>query len=184
MTEQKLIYLTSNETRILPADQLLVLSLEDHIVLLFLPDGGQILALGQFPPAAFRSLILLLKSPHGASYAEFLASLHCPYSIIKQILQSHAADDVPEFQVHVSHWQQHLEKAAEKGADALEKELKQVRWAVKERRGVQPIIRKKGFGWRVKVLPRKGYILLRALVSEQKPPIPSVSQTETKTGTH
>jgi hypothetical protein len=75
------------------------------------------------------------------------------------------SDDVPEFQQLSAHWQEHLREATSKldqDPEALERELKPVRWAVKEKRGIQVIARANGFGWRVRGLSRKGYVLLRA----------------------
>lgn len=167
----------------MPAEQRLVVNLEEQIVTLFLPASEKILAQSQFPPSAFRALILLFKSPRGASYAELLASLHCPESMIKLILAAHTSDDVPAFQAEVTHWQEHLAEAAakvEKDPEALERELKPVRWAVKEKRGIQPIARKTGFGWRIRVLPRRGYILLRALPPIAEKPEPHLVLTGTR----
>jgi hypothetical protein len=164
--QENLVHLTSNEIRIIPAGQRLVINLEEHIVTLVWTESAHILAQSQFPPSSFRALILLLKSPNGASYAEILASLHCSYRIIKQLLAARTSDDVTEFQVEAMHWQEHLAEAAARVArdpEALERELKPARFAVKEKRGIQPIARQKGFGWRVHVLPRRGYILLRPL---------------------
>jgi hypothetical protein len=165
MSDQKLIHFTSDDLRIIPPGQRLVLNLEEHIVTLFWPATEMILAQGRFPPSAFRSLVVLLKSPRGASYAELLAGLHCTEEVLKHLLASRTTDDVPEFQQLSSHWQEHLAAATSQlnhDPEALERELKPVRWAVKEKRGIQAIARANGFGWRVRGLSRKGYVLLRA----------------------
>lgn len=164
--QENLVTITSNEVRIIPASQRLVINLAERIVTLIETEFAHILAQGQFPPSSFRALILLLKSPNGASYAEILASLHCSDSMIRRLLAARTSDDVTAFQVEVMRWQDHLAEAAARVAkdpEALERELKPARFAVKEKRGIQPIAREAGFGWRVHVLPRRGYILLRAL---------------------
>jgi hypothetical protein len=172
--QKKLIHLTSDDLRIIPPGQRLVVNVEEHIVTLFWPATEKILAQGHFPPSAFRTLVVLLKSPRGASYAELLAGLHCTEEVLKQLLAARTSDDVPEFQALASHWQDHLVEATsrlEKDPEAWEREVKPVRWAVKEKRGVQAIARKNGFGWRVRGLSRKGYVLLRA-------PAPASEQAE------
>jgi hypothetical protein len=179
-TQERLVSLSATEVRILSAGQRLVVNLDEHIVTLLLPATGDVLAQGQFPPSAFRALILLFKSSRGASYAELLASLHCPESMIKRILAAPTPDDVAEFQAVVTHWQEHLAEAAtkiERDPEALERELKPARWAVKEKRGIQPIARKTGFGWRIRALPRRGYILLRALPATAEKSEPHVVLT-------
>jgi len=184
MTDQKLIHLTTDDLRIIPPGQRLVLNLEEHIVTLFWPETEKILAQGRFPPAAFGSLVVLLKAPRGASYAELLAGLHCSGEILRQILAARTIDDVPEFQQLASHWQDHLAEATSKldeDPEALERELKPVRWAVKEKRGIQAIARKNGFGWRVRGLSRKGYVLLRAPTTTPAPTEAHVSLTASKT---
>lgn len=165
MTDQKLTYLTSDDVRIIPLGQRLVINREEQIVTLLSPGAEAILAQSQFPTSAFRTFIVLLKSPRGASYAELLAGLHCSEEVIKLLLAARTTDDVPEFHALAYHWQEHLVAATarvERDPFALERELKPIRWAVKLKRGVQGIAREKGFGWRVRVMPRKGYVLLRA----------------------
>lgn len=184
MADQKLVHLTHNDSRIIQSGQRLVINLEEQIVTLFWPEAETILAQSQFPPAAFRALILLLKSPPGASYAEILACLHSSGDVVRQLLAARSPDDVAEFQVAAMHWQEHLLEAASrvpKDPEALERELKPVRWAVKERRGIQTISRQKGFGWRVRVLPRKGYILLRPSPPAQLHPELQVSLSGSST---
>ena len=184
MADQKLIHLNPDEIRIIPPGQRLVLNLEEHIVTLFWPATEKILAQGRFPPSAFRSLIVLLKSPRGASYAELLAGLHCSEEVLKQLLAARTIDDVPEFQALASHWQGHLVAATSKldqDPEALERELKPVRWAVKEKRGIQAIARENGFGWRVRGLSRKGYVLLRAPTTPTAQTEAHVSLTASKT---
>src|ERR1700730_9814379 len=73
---QKLIHLTSDDLRIIPPGQRLVVNLEEHIVTLSWPATEKRLAQSHVPPSAFRTLVVLLKSPRGASYAELLAGLH------------------------------------------------------------------------------------------------------------
>jgi len=183
MADQKLIHLTSDDLRIIPPGQRLVVNLEEHIVTLFWPATEKILAQGHFPPSAFRTLVVLLKSPRGASYAELLAGLHCAEEVLKQLLAARTSDDVPEFQQLASHWQEHLAEATSKldqDPEALERELKPVRWAVKEKRGIQAIARKNGFGWRVRGLSRKGYVLLRAPTSTSEQAEAHVSLTASK----
>lgn len=184
MADQKLIHLTSEDLRIIAPGQRLVLNLEEHIVTLFWPATEKILAQGRFPPSAFRTLVVLLKSPRGASYAELLAGLHCAEEVLKHLLAARTTDDVPEFQQLSAHWQEHLKEAASKlGQDpeALERELKPVRWAVKEKRGIQAIARANGFGWRVRGLSRKGYVLLRAPSAASEQTEAHVSLTASRT---
>jgi hypothetical protein len=175
MTGQMIVYLTSDDVRIILPGQRLAINAEEQIVTLFSPGADAILAQGQFPPSAFRAFIVLLKSPRGASYAELLAGLNCSEEVIKQLLAARTTDEVSEFHTLAYHWQKHLVAATaevERDRFALERELKPIRWAVKLQRGVQSIARDKGFGWRVRVMPRKGYVLLRASTppAEARPP--------------
>ena len=178
MTGPTIVYLTSHDTRIIPQGQRLAINAEEQIVTLLAPGADAILAQAQFPPSAFRAFIVLLKSPRGASYAELLAGLNCSEEVIQQLLDARTTDEVSEFHTLAYHWQEHLVAAAsrvEQDPFALERELKPVRWAVKLQRGVQTIARDKGFGWRVRAMPKKGYALLRASTSpaEARPQPPA-----------
>jgi hypothetical protein len=175
---EKLVYLSAEEVRLLPAGYRLTLNIAEEIVILLPPEAGRVVAACVFPHNAFRALIILLKSPRGASYAEIYAAMRCPENVIRQILAAPAADQSEEFQVYVGIWQQHLEQVALKGNLALERELKPVRRAVREKRSVHTLGRENGFGWRVRIQTRRGYQLLRApigQVSGGKPPDPAMA---------
>lgn len=168
MTDQEkeyLVHLSSEEVRLLLPGHWLVLNLEDEIATLFDPSGARVLAQCQFPHYAFRALILLLKSPRGASFAEIYAACRCPDPVIRQVLAAPDASQSEEFQVHVRLWHQHLEQVAARGKKASIHELKAVRRAVREKRSVHTLGRAHGFGWRVRAQPRHGYQLLRAPVA-------------------
>lgn len=163
--QEKLVYLSPEDVRLMPAGHCLVINAEEQIVTLLHQETVRVVAQKQFPAYVFRALILLLKSTQGASYAQLFACLRCPEQVIRQLLAAPSAEQVREFQVDVAYWQRYLEQVALKGPQALNRELKPVRRAVKETRGLQPLLQQNGFDWRVRALYRRGYILLRAPVS-------------------
>jgi hypothetical protein len=163
---EKLVQLSAEAVRLLPVGYRLILNVREDIVTLLSPEAGHIVAQCVFPHNAFRALVILLKSPRGASYAELYAAMRCPETVIRQVLASSSADQSEEFQVYVGLWHQHLEQAALKGNLALERELKPIRRAVREKRSVHALGRECGFGWRVRVQTRRGYQLLRAPVGQ------------------
>jgi hypothetical protein len=162
------IYLTPPQTRVLHPGQRLIINPQDLIVTLDSPASGLFLAQCRFPTAAFRALILLLKSQRGASYAELLTVLYASEEVFTQLLQAPTADDAPMFRAEVPRWQEHLDETTiriDKDPKALERELKPIRRAVKQEGGIQTISRQEGFGWRIRSLPQRegcGYILLRS----------------------
>jgi len=169
MTKQepeKLVHLSAEEVRLLPVGYRLILNIAEEIVTLLSPEAGRIVAQSVFPHNAFRVLVILLKSPRGASFAELYAAMRCPDTVIRQVLAAATADQSEEFQVFVGLWHQHLEEVALKGKQALAHELKPVRRAVKEKRSVHTLGRDSGFGWRVRAQSRRGYQLLRAPIGQ------------------
>jgi hypothetical protein len=175
---EKLVHLSAEEVRLLPAGYRLILNIAEETVTLLPPEAGRIVAQAVFPHNAFRALVILLKSPRGASFAEIYAAMRCPETVIRQVLAAATADQSEEFQVYVGLWHQHLEQVALKGKQALGHELKPVRRAVKEKRSVHTLGRDNGFGWRVRAQPRRGYQLLRAPIGQATgggPPAPAVA---------
>jgi hypothetical protein len=163
---EKLVHLSAEEVRLLPVGYRLILNISEEIVTLLPPEAGRIVAQCIFPHNAFRALVILLKSPRGASYAELYAAMRCPEAVIRQVLAQASADQSEEFQVYVGLWHQHLEQVALRGKPALGHELKPIRRAVKEKRSVHTLGRANGFGWRVRAQPRRGYQLLRAPIGQ------------------
>jgi hypothetical protein len=161
--DQHLLHLSSETVRVITADQILVLNLREHIVTLLARAQARILAQSRFPPNAFRALILLLTTPDGASYAHLLASLQCSEEVLGHLLTTQVSDP-PVLAALVTHWQAYLAQVTRQREDpgALERELRVIRWAVKGKRGIEPIAKQAGFGWRVHALPRHGYLLLRS----------------------
>jgi hypothetical protein len=162
MTAHSVLHLSSETVRVMAPGRMLVLNLEEQIVtLLAQTPQAHMLAQSRFPRSAFRALLLLLRCPSGATYAQLLASLHCSEEVLHRLVTTPASDR-SAFEALVSHWQTLHWQAAhqgEKGA-AVQRELKALRWAVKGKRGLEPIAQRAGFGWRVQALPRRGYLLL------------------------
>ncbi len=161
---KQLLHLGAEAIPVIAPGHLLVLHLGEQIVtLLAQAPQARILAQSHFPNSAFRALLLLLRSPHGATYAQLLASLHCSEDVLHQLVST-PVGHLSTFAALTTRWQEYLSQAAhqqEKGA-GVQRELKAVRWAVKGPRGLEPIAQRAGFGWQVHAFPRLGYLLLPA----------------------
>ena len=154
----KFVSLSPEEAPILPTGHHLVLNIDERIVTLLVL--GQISAQSQFSRNAFRLLFLLLNAPYGAGYAELLACLHCSESIFKKLLGASSYEQMVEILApQVEIWSTHLARIAIRGKLALEKELKTVRRAVKERHGANTVLKENGFALKIKVVYREGYII-------------------------
>jgi hypothetical protein len=161
---ERLIHLSSETVWLVPPAHFLVMNLEEQIVTLVMMATGQIKAQGRFPASAFRALVVLLKSPGGATYAELLAGLHCPATLLSRLLVADRLTEIEDFQEGIRRWQAYLAKAETRRSHdpgAVERELKALRWAVRGKRGLVTIARQRGFDWRVRAVSRQGYQLLR-----------------------
>lgn len=150
--------LTPAEVPALPAEHWLVLNADERIVTLVGPE--RISAQCRFSTSAFRLLFFLLRAPYGANYAELLACLRCSETVFRKVFHTSSYEDALILlapQIH--RWHKHLERSAQQGNDVLERELKIVRRAAKERHGVNSILLKNGFSLTVKAMYRKGYLL-------------------------
>jgi len=156
----KFVSFSAEEVPALLPGHCLLLNVEERIVTML--DAGHICAQGRFSRSAFRLLGLLLRSPGGAEYAELLACLSCSEPVFRKLLETASHEQVLALLApQVERWSQHLERAACQGAPALEKELKIVRRALKERSGASTILQKNGFALTIRTLYRKGYLLTR-----------------------
>ncbi len=160
----RLIHLSPQMVRPIPPGHHLVINLEEQIVTQVAIKTAHITAQGRFPQSAFRALVILLKSPHVASYAELLAGLHCPAPLLGRLLVADRPAGIEDFQEDIRRWQAYLAAASARRSQdpaACERELKAVRWAVCGKRGLVTIARQRGFDWRVRAVARRGYQLLR-----------------------
>jgi hypothetical protein len=168
----RLLHLSAETVRSIPPAHYLVMNLEEQIVTQVAIPTARITAQGRFPASAFRALVVLLKSPHGASYTELLAGLHCPASLLERLLVADQLADVEAFQEGMRHWQAYLARAERERAHdprAIERELKALRWAVRGKRGLAGMAQRHGFNWRVRAVSRQGYQLLRTAPASPSP---------------
>lgn len=116
------------------------------------------ITLCHFPPGAFRGLVtLLLSFPEPASYARLAAAIQLPTAQIIDMLRSQS---LAPLHSHEEYWHRHLTQvAARQGPEAVHRELKLVRRAVKDPGGVADLLTSYIFGWRVKVAYKQGYLL-------------------------
>jgi hypothetical protein len=156
----KFVSFTAEEVPALAPEHCLLLNVEERIVTML--NAGHVCAQGRFSRSAFRLLGLLLRSPCGAEYVELLACLSCTEAVFRKMLMAASREQAHALLApQVERWSQHLERAACQGAPALEKELKIVRRALKERSGASTILQKNGFALTIRTLYRKGYLLTR-----------------------
>jgi hypothetical protein len=157
---EKFVRLSCEDLPLLPVGYYLTLNMDEHIVTLLGP--GHVYAQGRFSRSAFRIFCLLLKSPNGAEYAELLACLRCSEAFFRKLLASTSHEQMLELLApHVERWNNHLEQSSRQGKSALEKELKMVRRAAKERHGANTLLKKNGFALTIRPLYRRGYLLDR-----------------------
>src|SRR5260370_1706440 len=97
--KENLVHLSHEEVRLLPPGYRLVLNLEDELVTLLEPSAAPVLAQCQFPHYAFRALMLLLKSPRGASYAAIYAACRFPDADTTHGLAASEPSQSPDFPV-------------------------------------------------------------------------------------
>jgi hypothetical protein len=167
--QRKFVQFSCGEVPALPAEHSLTLNIDERIVTLLGP--GHICAQSQFPRGAFRLLCLLLRAPYGADYAELLACLSCPETVFRRVVNASSHEQALAFLApQTERWSKHLEYTARQGDAALEKELKMVRRAAKERCGANTVLQNNGFSLTVRALYRKGYLLDRAPDSRQPRP--------------
>ncbi|HLZ56960.1 MAG TPA: hypothetical protein VKR06_08435 [Ktedonosporobacter sp.] len=152
------IQFSYEDVTVLPGGCSLLLNIDERIVTLL--GAGGIQAQCRCSPSAFRLLFFLLQAPHGADYAELLACLRCSESVFRKLFASSSREQIlATLAPQVDRWHRHLEKSALHGKSALEKELKMIRRATKERSGVNAILKKHGFALTVRAMYRKGYLL-------------------------
>jgi hypothetical protein len=157
------VHLSPAEVPALPDGFRLMLNADERIVTLLGPE--RIHAQCHFSNGAFRLLFLLLRAPHGANYAELLACLRCSEAVFRRLLTTVSYEDaITLLAPQIDRWNKHLERSALQGNAVLERELKMVRRAAKERHGVDPILKKHGFALTVKAMYRKGYLLTSTLI--------------------
>jgi hypothetical protein len=155
------VQFSHQDVSVLPIGYSLTLNIDERIVTLL--KDGHIQAQCRCSPSAFRLLFLLLQAPYGASYAELLAGLRCSESVFRQIFFSTSRQQIlTTLAPLVDRWNRHLERTERQGKEALEKELKMIRRATKERSGVNAVLKKHGFSLRVQAMYRKGYLLTQA----------------------
>lgn len=163
---QKFVYLSPEDVPALPAGYFLTLNADERIVTLL--GHGRVCAQCRFSRSAFRLLFVLLRAPYGADYAELLACLRCSEAVFRKLLMAPSYEQMLEILApQIARWHTHLERCSDQGQDMLEKELKIVRRAAKERQGVNPILRKNGFALTVRALYRRGYLLTRVPLAQQ-----------------
>jgi hypothetical protein len=159
MMRQKFVYLSPEDVPALPAEHFLALNADERIVTLL--GHGRVCAQCRFSRSAFRLLFVLLRAPYGADYAELLACLRCPETLFRKLLTASSYEQMLEMLApHIARWHTYLERCSRQGS--LERELKIVRRAAKERQGVDSVLRKNGFALAVRALYRKGYLLTHA----------------------
>ncbi len=155
------VQLNTTDVPALCAGHWLMLNANERIVTLLGPE--RIYAQCRFSNSAFRLLFLLLRAPHGANYAELLACLRCSDTVFRRLLTTSSHEDVLVILApQIDRWNKHLERSALQGNAVLERELKMVRRAAKERHGVNALLKQNGFALTVKAMYRKGYLLTRA----------------------
>jgi len=158
MQKSQFMHLSPAEVAVLPDGHQLMLNVDERIVTQMGPE--RIYAQCSFPRRAFRLLFLLLRAPYGANYAELLACLLCSETIFRRLLTTTSHEEALTILApQVDRWHKHLDNCARQGNAILERELKMVRRAVKERHGVSSLLRKNGFALTVKAMYRKGYLL-------------------------
>jgi hypothetical protein len=163
---QKFVYLSPEDVPALPAEYFLALNADERIVTLL--GHGRVCAQCRFSRSAFRLLFVLLRAPYGADYAELLACLRCSEAVFRKLLMAPSYEQMLEILApQIARWHKHLERCSNQGQDMLEKELKIVRRAAKERQGVNPVLQKNGFALTVRALYRKGYLLTRVPLAQQ-----------------
>jgi hypothetical protein len=155
----RFLSITWRESPLLPFNHTLVLNTEERIITLI--HAGQVAAQCRCSQNAFRLFFLLLHSPLGADYVELLACLHCPESVFRKLLAASPSGQMFTLLApYTERWQKTLERIARADPSALEKELKIVRRAAKERHGANTLLKKHDFPLRVNPLYRKGYVLV------------------------
>jgi hypothetical protein len=153
---QKFVYLSPEDVPALPVGHFLTLNADERIVTLL--GHGRVCAQCRFSRSAFRLLFVLLRAPYGADYAELLACLRCSESAFRKLLTATSYEQMLEMLApQVERWHSYLERCSVQGS--LEKELKIVRRAAKERQGVNSVLQKNGFALAVRALYRRGYLL-------------------------
>lgn len=156
----KFVQLSQEDVPALPSGYHIMLNVEERIVTLIYQ--GRVCAQSRFSRSAFRLLCLLLRSPEGANYAELLACLRCSESTFRSLLAAPSHEQaLATLGSQVERWNKHLQRLARLSRTELEKELKMVRRAAKERCGANTILKKNGFTFSVQALYRKGYLLVR-----------------------
>jgi hypothetical protein len=166
--QKKFVSFSAEEVPALSADHYLLLNIEERIVTMLGP--GHICAQTRFTESAFRLFGLLLRAPQGAEYAELLACLSCPETVFRKLLLAGSHEQALALLApQVDRWNKHLERVAQQGASDLERELKMVRRALKERSGANTVLRKNGFALAVRTLYRKGYLLTRSSTTSLHP---------------
>ncbi len=159
--QKKFVSFSVEEVPALSADHRLLLNIEERIVTLLGP--GHICAQTRFTESAFRLFSLLLRTPEGAEYAELLACLSCPDTVFRKLLLASSHEQALALLApQVDRWNKRLEQVARQGSSSLERELKMVRRALKERSGAHTVLQKNGFALAVRTLYRKGYLLTRS----------------------
>jgi hypothetical protein len=152
------VQFSSADIAALPTGYCLVLHVNERIATLMGPEC--IRAQCRFPQSAFRLLFLLLRSPHGANYAELLACLRCSEPLFHRLLTTRSHEDLLTILApQIDRWHRHLEQSAKQGRAVLERELKVVRRALKEAHGLNAFLQNNGFTLKVEVMYRKGYLL-------------------------
>jgi hypothetical protein len=155
------VHFSHEDVPALPAEYHLMLNVNERIVTLL--GHENVFAQCRLSKNAFRILFLLLRAPSGANYAELLACLHCSDTIFQRLLSTCSHEDALAILApQVARWNKHLEYSAQKGNHILERELKMVRRATKERQGANTILKENGFALTVKPLYRRGYLLTQA----------------------
>jgi hypothetical protein len=153
---QKFVYLSPEDVPALPSGHFLTLNADERIVTLL--GQGRVCAQCHCSRSAFRLLFILLRAPYGADYAELLACLRCSEPVFRKLLTASSYEQVLEMLApQIARWHTYLERCSSQGS--LEKELKIVRRAAKERQGVNSVLRKNGFALAVRALYRRGYLL-------------------------
>jgi hypothetical protein len=164
--QAKFVHLSPEEVPALPKNHYLMLNVNERIVTLLGPE--HVCAQCRFPRSAFRILFFLLKAPCGADYAELLACLCCSDTVFYKLLAATSYERLCEILApQIGRWHKHLERSSAQGKTLLEKELKIVRRAVKERNGASTILQQNGFALTVRAMYRKGYLLAPAPVLQR-----------------
>ena|SRR6266700_5073495 len=155
------VHLSSDDAHVLSRGEYLMLNAKDRIITLLKP--GRIGAQCKLSRSAFRLFFLLLRAPGGADYAEILACLNCSEAVFSKLLAASSYERILEILApQIQRWNTHLECTGSQSKVLLEKELKIIRRAAKERNGVNTVLLKAGFAMTVKAMYRKGYLLTHA----------------------